>query len=275
MPGRASRASCSPSIAKVIEQLSVRALRRYYGSEPHQYGDLHVSRADPEKGVIVLFHGGFWRAHRDLSMTTAMAQALANEGWNVWNVEYRRAGQHGWRRTLADCAAATDHVAVLVDELGLDSSSVLLVGHSAGGHLAAWVAGRDPRAGGPLTVSGLVTLNGVLDLRRAANDGVGDDAVLEFLGALPESRPDVYEAADPMARLPLGVPVRCLHSRTDERVPFELSEGLAAAGRRAGDDARLVEIPDHHTAPIEVGSEAWRTVVATIDALRPAAVGLS
>jgi acetyl esterase/lipase len=249
----------------VIEQLSVQALRRYYGPDRHQYGDLHVSRADPERGILVLFHGGFWRSRRDLSMTTPMAQALANIGWNVWNVEYRRGDGTGWEQTTADCAAALDHVSVLAEELSLETRTVVVAGHSAGGHLAA-TASRT----GTIAVSGLVTLNGVLDLRTAVDERIGDNAVLEFLGASPESSPSTFRRIDPAIAGPLGVPAVCLHSRSDERVPFALTESFVRAARKAGDDVRLVEIPGAHTAPIEVGSETWPAVEAAIGAFVPA-----
>lgn len=205
-------------------------------------------------------------------MTTPMARALADDGWNVWNVEYRRTGQGSWSETLTDCLAATRHVVVLAAELGIDIATTVLVGHSAGGHVAAWVAGRPwhPVHGHALPISALVTLNGVLDLAYAAREGLGDEAVREFLGALPEDRPDIYREADPMADGAFGVPSRCLHSRADERVPFALSERAVQAARRRGEDSRLVEVRGHHTAPIEVASVAWPLVLTTINALRHA-----
>jgi acetyl esterase/lipase len=205
-------------------------------------------------------------------MTTPMAMALADDGWNVWNAEYRCTGQASWKETLADCLAASRHVVELADELGIDIARTLLVGHSAGGHLAAWVAAslahRAPAEAAP--ISGLVTLNGVLDLGYAARARIGDDAVPEFLGALPHERPDVYREADPTAGGSFGVPFRCLHSRSDDRVPFELSEHVVRVARLRGEDVRLIAIPGHHTAPIEVASVAWPVVLTTINALADA-----
>lgn len=252
-------------------------LRRRYGDQPDQFGDLHVSHADPELGVVVLFHGGFWRQHRTLSMTTPLAAALAGQGWNVWNVEYRR-GRADWRDTLADCTAATDHVARLADELALDTSNVVLAGHSAGGHLASWVACRDASQAG-VPVSGLVTLNSVLDLTWAAEAGA--DAVVEFLGSPPSGDPAAYRLADPTLRLPLQAPARCLHSTEDERVPLQATQRFVTAARAAGGDAVLVAIDGHHTAPLEPGSAAHTAFLREISALRtnrsdtePAAVTL-
>jgi acetyl esterase/lipase len=265
------------SITTVIPTQHVRAIRRHYGRAQSQYGHLHVSKADPERGLIILVHGGFWRSHRALSMTTPMAQALAQEGWNVWNVEYRRGSDGRWRETLADIAAATDYASALAEELGLEINTTVLVGHSAGAHLAAWAAARIGGIGAApaeqRVLCGLVTLNGVLDLAHAAALGIGDDAVRDFLGVDRTEAPEIYGMADPVSRLPIGVPSRCLHSREDERVPFVIAERFIQAAQEAGDDAELVEIAGEHNAPIEPHTQAWRSVLAVLDSLETPFIG--
>lgn len=250
----------------MYKQHTFSALRRHYGRESEQYGHLHVSRSDPERGTVVLFHGGFWRRHRDLTMTTPMAHALAEHGWNVWNVEYRRGDPAIWRQSTADCLQALDHVGVIAEDLGLDREKTVLVGHSAGAYLAAWVAAHsDYRETFGGRVSGLVTLNGVLDLHRAATTHLGDDAVPEFLGTTPDDGPDTYAEADASVRLPPMLASRCLHSRNDERVPFDVTEHFVESAQSTCATIRLVEIDGHHTAPIEPGSVAWRKVLRVID----------
>jgi acetyl esterase/lipase len=249
------------SITKVTSHRSHGHLRRHYGPVPDQHGDLHVSRSDPERGTLVLFHGGFWRPHRTLSMTRPVAEALADAGWNVWNVEYRRHGRGTWQQTLQDCADAVDHLAVLGEELALDLTTTLVVGHSAGAQAAAWVTARAMRTGSPLRIDGLVTLNGVVDLGLAAELGIGNHAVDEFLGADSTA----LDQTDPVRRLPLGVPARCLHGRDDERVPFTIGEEFVALARAAGDDVELREIPGGHTAPIEPHDKAWAHVLDALN----------
>ena len=202
----------------------------------------------------MLFHGGFWRSHRDLTMTTPLAESLTEHGWNVWNIEYRR-GSVGWWQTLSDCAAATDHLATLAQDMGMRSGPRLLVGHSAGGHLATWTAGR-PVDESTVVPAGLVTLNSVIDLTWAAEAGIGDGAVTEFLGVGPTEDADPYDVADPTRRLPVGTRVRCLHSTEDERVPPEASRRFVHAARMAGDDVALIPINGPHTAPLNAGSSA-------------------
>ena len=248
--------------------------RRGYGEHPLQFGDFRLGRSPTRRHtVVVIVHGGFWRSHRTLEMCDPIARDLADRGWSTWNIEYRRIGQGDWRATLEDCAAAFDHVPQLARELSVDATRVLALGHSAGGLLAVWCAGRGAaarRAGSPAPAIGVdaaVPLAGVLDLAHAARTHVGDDAPVEFLGAGPDEDPRAYEEADPSARLPIGVTVRCVHSRDDERVPFEQSVRYVEAARRAGDHAALVEVGGAHTHPIDPRTAAWRRVVGLVEEL--------
>lgn len=206
-------------------------------------------------------------------MTTPVATELTRRGWDTWNIEYRRVGHGSWHDTLTDCAAAIDHITVLADQHGLDPDRVFLLGHSAGGHLAAWSAGRaavadrTARATPQITVTGLVTAAGALDLAASAHARTGDDAVQQFLGGPPDTVPDRYTAADPMERLPTNIPTRCVHSRTDERVPFSSSERYVTAGTAAGDNIRLLETTGTHTDVIDVDSPAFEVIAAALDEL--------
>ncbi|HVU91340.1 MAG TPA: alpha/beta hydrolase, partial [Jatrophihabitans sp.] len=147
-----------------------------YGPGAEQFGELYRPATVRHPGVIVIVHGGFWRARYDLSLGRPLAADLAAAGFTAWNVEYRRVGTGGgWPATLDDVAAAVDHLA----DLDVDASRVVAVGHSAGGQLAVWAAGRrDARV--PLTAA--VSQAGVLDLTVAARTGVGQTAVPDLLG---------------------------------------------------------------------------------------------
>ena len=221
----------------------------------------------------MLVHGGFWRSHRTLEQCTPVAEDLARRGWTTWNVEYRRGDGCGWRETLEDCAAAVDHVAVLAEEHALAPRRVLAVGYSAGGHLAVWAAGRAAvarRSGSPaprVALDGVVALAATLDLEHAARTHVGEDAATQFLGAFPDEDPFPYAEADTAALVPIEVPVHCLHSRDDARVPFEQSARYVQAALRAGDPASLTEIGGGHDDPIDIGQPAWHAAVEALETL--------
>ncbi|GAA4913248.1 hypothetical protein GCM10023204_18750 [Actinomycetospora succinea] len=176
-----------------------------------------------------------------------VATDLHARGHAVVNVEYRRVGQGDWPATLEDVEAALRTV----------DAPAVVVGHSAGGHLAAWVASRVP-------VRGVVSLAGVLTLADAAREGIGDGAARAFVGAGPDEAPERYALADPAALLPLGVPVRAVHAPDDDRVPFAISRAYAETARAAGDDAVLVEVPGDHFTLVDPAHATWPTVYGQI-----------
>jgi acetyl esterase/lipase len=212
---------------------------------------LYRPRPAVHPGVVVVVHGGFWRARYDLDYGRPLATDLAAHGFTAWNIEYRRIGNGGgWLATADDVSTAIDHLAAL----DVDASRVVAVGHSAGAHLAVWAAGREA-ALVPLTAA--VAQAGVLDLRGAHRDGLGNGAVAAFLGGAPSEIPDRYGAADPLAAAPPPVPVLCVHAREDDIVPIRQSETyVAAAGRKA---ALCEESGDHFTV-IDPQHGSWKRV---------------
>jgi dipeptidyl aminopeptidase/acylaminoacyl peptidase len=127
------------------------------------------------------------------------------------------------------------------------------VGHSAGGHLALWAA-KDSG------IAGVVPLAGVSDLAAAARSDMRED-VAALLGGEPEAEADRLAEADPMSRLPLGVPVLAVHGSEDPLVPLEQSRAYVAAALAAGDEAGFVAIPGANHAHLrDPESSAWPTV---------------
>ncbi len=170
-----------------------------------------------------------------------------------------RAGRGRWHpQTFDDLGAGIDRLA---DVDGLDLARVITLGHSAGGHLATWVAGRlDP----VVPVTGVVSQAGVLDLVRAHELGLGGGAVEALLGHPPGSADATY---DPFQQLPLEVPVRCVHGTGDEIVPIEISERYVAAASDAGGDAALTAVDGDHFVVIDPGSDAWQKTLRLLDDL--------
>ena len=219
-----------------------------YGDDPSQYAELSLPDGTP-RGVVVVVHGGFWKAPYDLSLGRPLAESLVAEGWVAWNLEYRRVGNGGGTpQTFDDVAAGIDRLA---DVEGLDTSVVLTLGHSAGGHLATWAAGRH---GARVPVTGVVSQAGVLDLVRADRLGLGGGAVRGLLGH-PAGPDDA--AYDPAQQVPLDVPVRCVHGSADDDVPIELSKTYVDAATAAGADATLTEVDGDHFVVIDTESAAW------------------
>ncbi len=236
--------------------------RTTYGADPSQFGDLYLPDGEP-RGVVVVIHGGFWKAEYGLEYGAPLAEDLARRGWAAWNIEYRRVGSGGGApETFDDVAAAIDKLA----DLGLDLSTVVAVGHSAGGHLAAWAAsrGRFEQWAGGVDLTAVISQAGVLDLGTAYDENLGGGAVEAFLGHAPG--PD-DAPLDPAQQLPLDVPLWCVHGTSDDIVPISQSRGYVAAATAAGARAELVEVDGDHFTVIDASSDAWAKTLAVLDTL--------
>lgn len=232
--------------------------RTSYGDDPSQWVDRYdVPEGTPERAVgVAVVHGGFWRAAYDASLGAPLAEDLARRGWPAWNVEYRRVGDGGgWPFTLDDVRAALQAVT---------TQRLVVLGHSAGGQLAVWAASEPTLL---TRVVGAVSQAGVLDLVGAANDGVGGTAVSDLLGGGPGQVPDRYVAASPLAHVPVGVPVRCVHAKGDLNVPYGQSVTYVDAATAAGGDATLTTVDGDHFTLIDTGSAAWTSIVGLIEDL--------
>ncbi|MGZ4271767.1 MAG: alpha/beta hydrolase family protein [Solirubrobacteraceae bacterium] len=234
-----------------------------YGPHRHQFCELALPEGGgspaPPHPVAALIHGGFWRDRYCLDLMDALAGDLTARGWAVWNVEYRRLGESGGGvpQTTDDVAAAIDALADV--DAPLDLGRVVAIGHSAGGHLALWAAGREhPRV--PLAAA--VGQAPVCDLDMAFRMRLSDGVVADFVGGSPADVPERYDAACPRRRLPTGVPQLLVHGEADDIVPAALSRGYVKAAREAGDHATLVlRSSDGHFEHIEPGSVAWAAVL--------------
>ncbi|MFI5273463.1 MAG: alpha/beta hydrolase family protein [Ktedonobacterales bacterium] len=252
------------------------AARIAYGNGAQQFGDLRLPGGAGPHPVVVTIHGGYWRARFDLEYFGHACADLTAHGLATWNIEYRRIGNPGgaWPGTFLDVAAAMDHLRTLAVTHPLDLARVVTLGHSAGGQLALWLAGRPciaPEspvyAAHPLRPRATIALAGVLDLRQTYALNLSNGAAAELLGGSPDTFPQRYAAASPAELLPLGVPATLFHGSADTHVPFALSADYAERARAAGDDVRLVTLPGvGHFEPVDPRAAEWAAVRdATLD----------
>ena len=202
-----------------------------------------------------------------------MSAALTDAGVATWNIEYRRIGDPGggWPGTFEDAAAAIDHLREIKDFYPLDLDRVVTTGHSAGGHLALWLAARHrlkPGAPGsvdPLPVQGVVSLAGATDLVAGEQGGFCGDAIPRLLGGTAEEQPARYGIASPQALLPLGVPQVLANGLEDPIADPRYSRDYAAAAQALGDKARFVGLSEAgHFELVAPGTSAWTAVQSEI-----------
>ncbi len=233
-----------------------------YGDHPSQVTELFLPERGAKHPVVVVIHGGYWRAQYDRSLMEGVCLDLAAHGLAAWNLEYRRVGLGGgWPDTFLDVAAGIDLLADV--DAPLDLSRVVAVGHSAGGQLAFWAAARprlpddapgsDPR----IPIRAAASQAGVLDLTLAASLMPSSTPTRALLGD-PARHYERYVLASPRERLPLGVPQLLLHGERDDTVSIRIATSYAAAARDAGDPCELVVLSrTGHFEHIDAGSEAW------------------
>ena len=252
-----------------------------YGEDSSQYGELRVPAGAGPHPVVVLIHGGCFKAAyantRDLA---PMADALKKEGIATWNIEYRRLGQPGagWPGTYLDVVRAVDYLRPLARQYQLDLGRVVIVGHAAGGHLAMWAAARSrlPKSSplyvrDPLPVRGVIDLAGPVDMTaniRGYEALCRDTVITSMLGGTPAAVPERYEQASAIRLLPLGVPQVLVVGTHEEFVPLPLVEAYADSAGRTGDPVQLVVIPGvGHFEIASPRSSAWPSVETAIRSL--------
>ncbi|WP_326561803.1 alpha/beta hydrolase family protein [Micromonospora sp. NBC_01796] len=241
-----------------------------YGDGPDQLADVRLPAVlgGPARPLVVVIHGGFWRDEYDRAHVSPLAADLAARGYPVAQLEFRRTGQAGggWPGTLDDVSAGVSALPGLVGEVlaaaGREAAvgAPILLGHSAGGHLALYCARRVPER-----VGGVLALAPVSDLAEAYRLDLDGGAVAALLGGGPEEFPDRYAAADPHQHVPLQSPTVVIHGGLDRQVPPPMSRRYAAA---AGANCQLIELPDcEHFGLIDPESAAWPTVTAALRSL--------
>ncbi len=280
----------NPGEQPVNTHISNNPLQLKYGPEPLQFGDLYLPNSPGTHPIIILIHGGYWRARYGLDLMNGLAEDLAQRGYVAWNIEYRRVSDPGggWPGTLLDVALATDYIRTLAPTYAIDLKRVIPIGHSAGGHLAFWLAARpriplfapnSPLIGSqlpndteetatPLTLAGAISLAGVVDLAMAWRLNLSNGAVVELLGGIFTDVPERYAAASPAAMLPLGVPQVLIHGTHDENVPLQVSQSYAKAARAVNDPVTYIELAGiDHFDVIDPHSNAWAITTNELEKL--------
>lgn len=229
-----------------------------YAEHDEAVVDVHLPERTSGE-VVVLVHGGFWKAEWDRTHTRPLARRLAEDGFVVATPEYRRVGNGGgWPTTAEDVRRALTALPRVLAALDVAPVRTTLVGHSAGGHLVLWLANELPVEG--LAVHRVVGLAPVSDLRATAALSLGTGAAEAFMGGGPE-RVD-YDPADPMVRLEdrPAVEIAVVHGDRDENVPLELSRRFVERHPWA----RLVELDCGHFELIDPDDPAYEAVRAAL-----------
>lgn len=252
-----------------------------YGSDPNQFGELRLPPGNGPHPVVVLIHGGCWMPYAGASAMGPMAEALKKDGIATWNIEYRRLTQSGggWPGTYLDVGHVMDHLRSIAGAHRLDLSRVVVVGHSAGAHLAMWTGIRMKLNRGsslfipnPLAVTGIVNLAGRIDMTQGIQEYEatcqGEPVVTNLLGGSPEQVSDRYRDTSANRHVPLGLSQTLIWGEYEEYVPMKFAEDYVQAATKAGDRIQFIRVPGvGHFETASPVSRAWPAVQAAIRSL--------
>ncbi|MFN7054046.1 alpha/beta hydrolase family protein [Hyphomonas sp.] len=243
-----------------------------WGDGPADTADLWLPEGGGPHPVVVMVHGGCWqKSIADRTLMNWMAEGLRQEGWAVWNIEYRGVDEPGggYPGTFLDAGAAADELLTRASDFNLDLSRVTGIGHSAGGHLILWLAARSRLPEGsalavpdPLPFRGVVVSGGLADLEASRPVTLASclDAIYDQLtGSVSAQRPDPLADTSPARLLPIGVPFVSVHGREDRIAPPALAEALTEKALTAGDAAVTIIVESTgHVELVAPDTEAFR-----------------
>lgn len=236
-----------------------------YGEEPLQFGELRLPEGEGPFPVIVLIHGGCWLSEYDIAHSRKLAAAFPAEGIASWSLEYRRVGDPGgaWPGTFDDIEAGYAALSGLVDEYSLDPERVIVGGHSAGGHLALWIAQRieELEPAGVIRPRGVLGLAPAPDLEFLHEHGTCGNAATRLMGGSPEEYPERYAAGSVAHRIPRSTPQIAVVGRYDETWrPVGVRYARAAAEQ--GAPIEVIDAPESgHYEMIDPDSTTWPLVL--------------
>ena len=243
--------------------------RASFGDDPLQFGELRLPEGPGPHPVAIVIHGGCWLDQYDMSSLGTISEALTEEGIAAWVLEYRRVGNAGggWPGTFEDVADGADYLRELADEFPLDLDRVIAVGHSAGGHLALWLAARPHLAADeplydpdPIKVGGVLGLAPAPDLAFLHQQKVCGHVIDGLMGGSPEQYPARYRAGSPGDHVPLGVPQRLVIGRYDDTWA-PVGQRYFDVAEKSGDDVRVLDAVDSgHFEMIDPATSTWPLV---------------
>jgi acetyl esterase/lipase len=248
-----------------------------YGAAPSQYAELFLPKGAGPFPIVFLVHGGCWQSSLGgIRQMHNMAGDLASRGIAVWNVEYRRVDEAGggYPGMYQDINRAYDMLIAKAPTYHLDSSRIVAMGHSAGGHLVQWLAGRArlPKASpvydpAPVHLNAVISLGGLADLHAQAEriPDVCGVQIAQLAGPPSAGRPDPLRDTSAASLIPNGTRTVLVNGALDTISPPSVATDYAAVARRAGDKADVVVLPDaSHFDEVAATSPAWKLTLSEV-----------
>ena len=236
-----------------------------YGDDPLQFGELRLPEGDGPFPVVVFMHGGCWMSEYDIAHSRKLTDAFPREGIAVWSLEYRRIGDPGgaWPGTFEDIESGVAHLSLIAEQYSLDLERVILAGHSAGGHLALWMAQRieELQPDNIIRPRGVLGLAPAPDLEYLYEQGSCDNAAAKLMGGSPEEFPERYAQGSVANRIPQTTPQIAVVGKYDETWR-PVGVRYATAATEQGAPIEVIDAPESgHFEMIDPDSTTWPLVL--------------
>ncbi len=245
-----------------------------YGTHPSQFGVLSIPPSSSPCPVVVTIHGGYWKSEHSLGQLTDITNDLNTHGYATWNIEYRRVGEigAGFPGTFTDIIDAVNYLNVIKHQFKIDLSNVIVLGHSAGGHLALWLASRVTSTtyfpNLTIDIKKVISLSGITDLKTMyafQKENGRDNAISNFMGGDPITMNNNYLLGSPIELLPFNVEQVLIHGDFDNYVPVEQAISYYDKANEVGEKISIYIIPEtDHFMVINPLSLAWKTVIDSL-----------
>lgn len=240
-----------------------------YGKHSEQFGELYLPKENNLHPTIIMIHGGCWQARYNLTVLGQLSKALTKIGYAVWNIEFRRLGNGGgFPITFEDVAMGADFLNTIAKKYALDLNSLTAMGHSAGGHLALWLAGRHHlsrsskfHSNSAIKLERVISLAGIPDLVAGVEQDICRGACLNLMGGLPNKIPEQYQLASPHHLLPLNIPHWHLVGEHDPLVPVSYLEPFIQRAKQQDTHVHFEVIPEiGHFEMVMPNTVSWNYI---------------
>lgn len=231
-------------------------MKFFYGKHDKQFGDLYVPISDEPVPIIVVIHGGYWKDKNTLDIypTKSIVDEYKND-YAIWNLEYRGIPENGsidLQEILSDIKSGFEYILNLT-EYNLDLNKVLLIGHSAGGHLMTWLLGEELA----ITPKKAICVSGVLDLNQylLLNEPQQVEKLLNY-------DLNKISRANPITRGHGATQLTVIHGLEDETVPCSMAKSYAETWNT---ELILFQACGHFSMLPLDGGEYWNSLKAIIE----------
>lgn len=265
------------TVDTIVSKNTYKPIRIAYGKNEFQFAELRLPETEGLKPVAIVVHGGCYLSKHSFDYMNELSDAITDIGFATWNLEYRRVGNPGggWPLTFLDVADGTDHLRHIAEKYTLNLDQTIVVGHSSGGQLGIWLAGRDKISStselyrpAPLPIQTSVALAPVADIARRYRQENCDNSAEKLMGGSPGSQKERYKQVSPVEMLPINANQIVLLGEQDTQTRKEETSEYMDKAKATGSHAEFLWLKNsNHFTFLKPEEPAGQEVLRVIKTL--------